>query len=384
MDIKLKGMTWDHPRGHDPLVATSAAYAQSHPDVSISWDKRSLQAFADFPIEELAVEYDLIVIDHPHVGFVSREGCLAAFDSFPQRRDEMAKLAAGSVGGSHQSYHYAGHQWALAIDAATPVACHRPDLLPEAPRTWQEVIELAQQGRVLWPIKPVDSLMSFFTLAANRGTPCRTDGAPNTPLLARADSLAVLDLLQSVARHVPRACLEMNPIQVYERLSDKENRQFAYCPLGYGYTNYSRPDFRPHRLKYINIPQTIAGAGPRGSTIGGTGIAVSARSAHIDIAIDYAFWIASADCQRGLYFDAGGQPAHVAAWEDDHCNALTLDFFRGTRSTLDRVYLRPRYDGYLDFQDEGGTIVNAFLAGRNSPPEAADALEAAYQRSLRS
>ena len=44
--INLRGMTWDHSRGFDPMVATSAAYAAAHPGVSITWEKRSLQAFA--------------------------------------------------------------------------------------------------------------------------------------------------------------------------------------------------------------------------------------------------------------------------------------------------------------------------------------------------
>ena len=29
--INLRGMTWDHSRGFDPMVATSAAYAAAHP-----------------------------------------------------------------------------------------------------------------------------------------------------------------------------------------------------------------------------------------------------------------------------------------------------------------------------------------------------------------
>jgi multiple sugar transport system substrate-binding protein len=383
MSVELKGMTWDHPRGYDPLVATSAAYAKAHPGVSIAWEKRSLQAFADFPVEQLAAEYDLIVIDHPHVGFVAAAGCLVAFDGFPAHRDDLAELAAQSLGGSHESYQFGGRQWALAIDAATQVACYRPDLLSAAPQTWNEVIELAKEGRVVWPIKPVDALMSFFTLSANCGTPCRTNSAPGEALLRREDALAVLDLLESLARHIPRQCPEMNPIQAYERLSAAGNRQFAYCPLGYGYTNYSRAGFRPHLLKFTDIAETLPGAGPRGSAIGGTGIAVSSRSKNIAVAVDYACWIASADCQRGLYFDAGGQPANAAAWDDVHCNAATLDFFSGTRRTLDNVYVRPRYDGYLGFQDAGGTIINAFLRGQCAIGETADRLEAAYQRSLR-
>ena len=76
MPQHLRGMAWDHPRGYDPMVATARAYEESNPGTQISWDKRSLQAFADFPIERLAEEYDLIVIDHPHVGLVARQGHL--------------------------------------------------------------------------------------------------------------------------------------------------------------------------------------------------------------------------------------------------------------------------------------------------------------------
>jgi multiple sugar transport system substrate-binding protein len=115
--------------------------------------------------------------------------------------------------------------------------------------------------------------------------------------------------------------------------------------------------------------------------IGGTGIAVSASSPHRDAAADYAFWIAGGDCQKGLYFDAGGQPGNAAAWEDDRCNATCRDFFRGTRRTLETAWLRPRYDGYMGFQDRGGDIVHAFLRGDATRDATLDALQAAYEES---
>jgi multiple sugar transport system substrate-binding protein len=115
--------------------------------------------------------------------------------------------------------------------------------------------------------------------------------------------------------------------------------------------------------------------------IGGTGIAVSASSPHRDAAADYAFWIAGGDCQKGLYFDAGGQPGNAVAWEDDRCNAACRDFFRGTRRTLETAWLRPRYDGYMGFQDRGGDIVHAFLRGDATRAATLDALQAAYEES---
>ena len=73
--------------------------------------------------------------------------------------------------------------------------------------------------------------------------------------------------------------------------------------------------FRAHRLAFADIP-VIGSSGPVGSALGGTGIAVSAFSKAKDAAIDFAYWVASGDVQRGPYAAAGGQPGHAAAWED--------------------------------------------------------------------
>ena len=79
--ISLKGMTWDHPRGYDPMIATSEVFKKKkNGKISITWDKRPLQAFADRPIEKMTDDYDLIVIDYPHVGEVAAKGVLDNFD----------------------------------------------------------------------------------------------------------------------------------------------------------------------------------------------------------------------------------------------------------------------------------------------------------------
>ena len=74
--IELKGIAWDHPRGFDPMVKTASLFQKKNPEVQINWDKRPLQAFADRPIEEMAFDFDLMVIDHPHVGEASRKNLI--------------------------------------------------------------------------------------------------------------------------------------------------------------------------------------------------------------------------------------------------------------------------------------------------------------------
>ena len=91
--IALKGMSWDHPRGFDPMVATAKEYSRRNPNVIIEWEKRPLQAFAAQPIEQMVYDYDLIVIDHPHVGEAVRKNLLFDFDSVVEYQTELKNLS---------------------------------------------------------------------------------------------------------------------------------------------------------------------------------------------------------------------------------------------------------------------------------------------------
>src|SRR3954463_10205382 len=75
---ELRGITWEHSRGFDPKVATAREYERTHPGVRIVWEHRSLQEFANGPVDNLAARYDLLVVDHPHMGAVARSGDLLA------------------------------------------------------------------------------------------------------------------------------------------------------------------------------------------------------------------------------------------------------------------------------------------------------------------
>jgi multiple sugar transport system substrate-binding protein len=42
-------------------------------------------------------------------------------------------------------------------------------------------------------------------------------------------------------------------------------------------------------------------------------------------------------------------------------NRQSHDFFRDTLETLDAAYLRPRFNGYMRFQDEVGPLIYEYL-----------------------
>lgn len=357
--IKLKGMTWSHPRGYDPMVASAKQWL-SDKGVEIEWEKRSLQDFETFPVEELARNFDMIVIDHPHVGQITKEGCLLPLD-VPGREAELKALADGSVGQSFPSYHWQDHQWAFPLDAATQVQAWRPDLMEKPAASWADVLELARAGKVLLPLRSPHSLMSFYTLAANNGSPCATEGE----LISVEDGVKAFEQLREIAALVKPECFGMDPIAVFEEMA-KPDSGIACAPLIYGYVNYAMPGFRDRLIRFADIP---AGAkGVAGSALGGTGIAVSAFTKHSEAAIDFAYWIASGAVQKGLYAASNGQPGHAEAWEDEGVNAATSGFYRDTRATLEGAWVRPRHDGYMPFQEAASERINKGLQG-NDPAE---------------
>jgi len=375
MSQSLKGMSWSHPRGYDPLVAAAAVW-RTQRGVEISWDRRSLQDFEEFPVEELAKRYDLMVIDHPHIGGAAEQGSLAPLDE-PQRAAECAALEKASVGPSYESYAWAGRQWALPIDAAAQVQAARPDLIAEPPSSWSQMLSLARAGLVDCPLRLPHSLMIAYTLAANLGAPCAAEGPDLFDLKIGARAV---EMMHELVALIDVSCFAKDPIDVLEAMSAKNSR-IGLAPLIYSYVSYARPGFREKPLKFANIPM-VGGAGPIGSTLGGAGIAVSAFSRHRAAAIDFAFWAASGPVQRGLYASAGGQPAHADAWGDAGVNAAARGFYFDTRATLDGAWLRPRHAGYMAFQRAASERLNEGLKAKERAASLVRALNEMYRSSL--
>jgi hypothetical protein len=98
----LTGITWNHTRGLNPLLAASEAFTAEFPDVQIHWLARSLHDFGRAPVDQLAREFDLVVLDHPWVGFMAETGCFLPLDDWISA-DKLAELAAHSAGPSHRS-----------------------------------------------------------------------------------------------------------------------------------------------------------------------------------------------------------------------------------------------------------------------------------------
>lgn len=346
----------------------------------VTWRARPLQAFNDAPIAELAGHHDLVVLDHPHIGTAASSGALVPLDGALDAAF-LAEQAAGSVGPSHHSYEWDGHQWALAIDAAAEVSAYRPDLLAQLemapPKTWGDALALARRARlrgqfVALPLIPADTLAHFLTMCANAGhPPCEA----REVVVARAVGREQLRLLRRLADLSHPQSPEWDPIGLLERMSRSD--EVVYCPLLFGYSNYSRSGFRPKLVRFLPVPS--AGRGPIGGLLGGAGLAVSATSRELQAALEYAAFVAAPETQRTLYFDHGGQPGHRSAWTDPAVNLASNDFFLDTLPGTDAAYLRRRDPVAIEFHVHGGTVLVRWLRGDATEDEALDELDAVWR-----
>ncbi|MEO8110852.1 MAG: extracellular solute-binding protein, partial [Ginsengibacter sp.] len=355
--MTITGITWDHPRGYEPLIASSALYEKLF-GVRVEWQKRSLTNFGDQSLAELAERFDLLIIDHPHAGDAYDTKCLFPLDEIlPKEKLNELKIQTGVP--CFSSYNYKGKQWALPVDAAMQCSANRPDLLGDAPfpKNWTEVFELndllkKKNFQVGMALCPTDSLCTFLTITAQLGSPIREG---NEMLVSREVGLQSLKLIGRMRDNFHANSLDWNPVQLYDYMSTHDD--IAYSPLAFCYTNYSRDGFRKNKLNYNNAP------GINNAVLGGAGIAVSAKSKYLAEAAQYAAWICSAAIQNSVYVAEQGQPANIIAWESDFANGLTHDFFFNTIDTLTNAFVRPRYSGWPEFQKYLGEVLHAFLKG---------------------
>ncbi len=377
-DIILNGITWGHSRGITPLLAASQRFTELNPHIHINWKKRTLQEFADFPIEKLTETYDLLIIDHPWVGCAAATACVLPLEQYLSK-EYLDDQLVNSVGYSHLSYNYNGHQWALAIDAATPAASFRKDLFEKnkstIPTSWDELIVLAKNGKVAVPAIPIDCLMNFYSFCIVHG---KHPFANEEEVIDEATGIKALETMYQLYSVVDKKMFSCNPIAVAELMSSTD--EYWYCPFAYCYSNYARLGYAKNLLTYgdtvtVNGQQLL-------TTIGGTGLSVSAFSKHKTEAVAFAKMVVSNTCQSTLYVQHGGQPGHLAAWKNEDANHLANNFFTNTLPLMERGYVRPRYNGYLHFQDHAGDPVQHFLKGEIPAKDALQQMNKIYKESL--
>lgn len=339
----FRGLTWDHPRGYNALAAA---------DGPIEWDVQSLEGFESAPIADICAAYDLVVLDHPHLGEALAHGCLRPLDEVLDAAS-LRRIGEAAMGAAFASYVLAGRPWALPLDAATQVMAVRRDLLDGVPTTWQEVEARSYDGGVALSLAGPHALLSLLSVCAALDPALNmADGGWPDDAVART----AFEILAPLAARTPPAIRSLNPISLLNRMGSQDDIRLV--PLVYGYVNYVHAA-RP--VSFFDAPR--AGERP-GSILGGTGIAISRRAAVDDELRHHLLWLMSDTAQTGFIPDHDGQPGLRSAWRDPRVNQAWGQFYANTAKTLEAAAIRPRHDGYIAFQTRGSALLrDAFAAG---------------------
>src|SRR5262245_21142526 len=370
-------MTWGHRRAIDPLTGTLAKFRELNSDIDIAWEERSLAGFEFQPVEDLAQDYDLIILDHPFMGDAAKKGYLKDLAALLEGRDH------DYIGPSLASYCYGTAIFAVPVDAAAQVAAYRPDLMARMdaspPRSWDEMTTLSQRAQrhglqLAIAYSGVHGLMTFFTLMASIGRPCSQ--LPGDVFCDWAAAHEALGLMRSLATFCPKEIFDWNSIALHEALANGDG--LAYCPAVYCYATYAEAD-RANPLRFADLPGASSKS-PKGSTIGGTGLAISAHCKMPQAAMIYARFAAAAETQTSFALNHG-QPARIETWHDADLDRRFGGAYSATRATLEGAWIRPRYAGYLGFQKRGGELMEQHLRGNLGDSALLDELEKTFAAS---
>ncbi len=384
-NIRLRGLAWGHRRATGPLAPLTAAFQKSRPDVEIDWMVRPLSDFEHQPIRDIASQNDLLIVDHPFSGDVAAAHAFVALDeAMPDLLGPQAD--ALYVGPSLPSYRFAGHVWAAPIDAATPHAVARMDLLERVgeslPKSWEETVALGRRLRAkgLYLATPVPTPHAFATVAglmANMGKPINTDpaGACEFDRDAMAEALDAHDEVLALSHP---DTLRWNSIDLHEAMVMRDDVAFAPCV--YGYATYAEADMRA-RLTFSDFCGVRAPY-EAGSMLGGTGLAVSASSKHRETALAFVRFALSREAQDRIIPEHHGQPALVTSWEDPANDARFNGFYSGVRRSMETAWIRPRRAGYIHFQAAAGAALERYCAREISRNQVIDQMADAARKTF--
>jgi multiple sugar transport system substrate-binding protein len=139
--------------------------------------------------------------------------------------------------------------------------------------------------------------------------------------------------------------------------------------------NYARAAGGREARRFADAPEL-------GSTLGGTGIAVTRRCPREPALAEHLAWLLDPVTQTTFIPEHEGQPSARAAWSDAPLDASAGGFYSATRRTTEAAWVRPRFPGYIAFQSSASALLRDGLASRTPAPRLLDRLDALWRASL--
>lgn len=380
----LNWYVFDEPSGAFAAAARRCAEAS---DAAYRVAFKPLPADADQQREQLVrrlaaadSDIDLIGMDVIWTAEFAQAGWILPWP------DALAETVSdGRIGAAVDSVTYAGRLWAAPFTSNAQLLWYRTDRVPVPPRTWDEMIDMAESigegGRIQAQGERYEGLTVFFVslLASAGGTVLDEDGA--APALADAPTREALRILHRLAVSPASAPSLAGAREDQTRMAfESGNSSFM---LNYTYVwpsaRANAPEVAEH-MGWARWPGVLPGR-PSRVTVGGINLAVGAFSRYPELALRAAACIASEDSQR-LAAELGGMPPTSVALYDDLGVRATFPFADLLRETLSDAVQRPQTPLYNDVSLAISRSLHPLSA--IEPERDAVRLRAAVQRALRS
>lgn len=375
--IALRGLTWQNPRGYDPLVAAARSWRLARP-VSIEWEQAPWYSFEERVFGTESEHFDLVMFDHPWTGSLVRRRRLLPWDAILSQQ-YLRDLSTRVVTPSFESYTGDGHLWGLPVDASCTAGLYRDDLVDgQLPSTWEEVAAWARAhhhppyryGLVLSVQGALGNCLFLSMMASIGGTPYID---PEHPRCDRTTAEYVLTIVRDLLRFTPPASIEWGPWDIYDHITTEDD--IAYCPSIFAYVNYFVEDGRGGHLRLSSVP-SFGNGKPGRAILGGVGLGITSACKSVTEAGDFGKFLMDDETQRTLIPAHNGQPAVMSAWSDEELNQRTHGFYRLLAPNMSTAYIRPTYHGFHHLELSGGSILQRFWAGHATLSETLDALGA--------
>jgi multiple sugar transport system substrate-binding protein len=283
--------------------------------------------------------------------------------------DAKAQVEQGTLKGPLQTATYQDKLWAAPFNSNTQLLWYRSDLVPNPPKTWDEMLamssQLAQQGKphyVEIQGNQYEGLTVWFnTLLASAGgsvlTPDNRAPALGPP------AVRALTIMHDLANG-PAADPSLSVQQEDDNRLAMESGTAAF-ELNYPFVYPSMKSNQPamfDNFKWAPYPAVDPNL-PTKVTIGGINLAVSAYSPHPDLAFQAALCLRDRDNQK-IGAITGGVPPSIGDLYTDPDVMAAYPMAKDIADSLDAPAVRPLTPAYQN--------ISIVISHALSPPSAID------------
>lgn len=378
---RLRGITWENPRGYEPLLAATRIWEKEHPGLPVAWEQQPWYEFEQTILSSLERgdgRYDLIMFDHPWVGKLAEERWLLPWDELLGKAF-VDSLHEHIVAPSTESYVWEGRQWALPLDAACHAGVYRSDLVhaEDIPADWESLEAWAgkrfRRGAFYPLVLNVEGVLGcclFLSMMASLDAPAFHDR--EQPQFEREPAGRVLEILSGLLHYTPPDSHTWGPWDIYDYMGQRQD--MGYSPSLFAYVNYFGQEPDQRNLRLMAVP-TFQGYDAGRPILGGVGLGIAHTCRHKDFAARYGKLLVSDRIQREVFPRHFGQPAVRSLFADSSENARTHGFYHALSANMASAYIRPRYNGFHAFELKIGAILQRLWNREASIRETLDRME---------